>query len=98
MNVGDIMKFEHVAGTDNSKITLYALSTCIWCKKTKEFLSSLGVAFDYIYVDLLKGEERSNAIEKIKQYNPSISFPTIIIGEKCIVGYKEKEIKEALGK
>jgi glutaredoxin-like protein NrdH len=92
------MKFEHVAGTGTTKITLYALSTCIWCKKTKEFLLSQGVAFDYIYVDLLKGEERSMAIENIKQCNPGISFPTIIIGEKCIVGYKEKEIKEALEK
>jgi hypothetical protein len=25
------------------------------------------------------------------------SFPTIIIGETVVVGYKEKEIKEALG-
>jgi glutaredoxin-like protein NrdH len=91
------MKFEHVAGIGNCKITLYALSTCIWCKKTKEFLSSQGIAFDYIYVDLLKGQERSTAVEKIKQYNPNLSFPTLIIGEKCIVGYKEKEIKEALG-
>jgi glutaredoxin len=48
-------------------------------------------------VDLLKGEDRSSTIGKIKQYNPSTSFPTLVIGEKCIVGYREKEIKEALG-
>jgi len=29
--------------------------------------------------------------------NPRCSFPTIKINEKVIVGYKEKEIKEALG-
>ena len=33
----------------------------------------------------------------IKKINPRCSFPTLIIGEKVIVGYKEKEIKEALG-
>lgn len=91
------MNFEHVAGKDMGKITLYALSTCIWCKKTKEFLSSMGVAFDYIYVDLLKGDDRSKAIEQVKKYNPDTSFPTIVIGEKGIVGFREKEIKEALG-
>lgn len=91
------MNFEHVAGKDMGKITLYALSTCIWCKKTKEFLSSMGVAFDYIYVDLLKGDDRSKAIEQVKRYNPGTSFPTIVIGEKGIVGFREKEIKEALG-
>jgi len=94
---GDFMNFEHVAGKDNGKIWLFALSTCIWCKKTKEFLSSMGVAFDYIYVDLLKGAERAEAIAEVKKYNPSTSFPTLVIGEKCIVGLKEKEIRGALG-
>ena len=90
------MKFEHVAGKDKGKITLYALSTCIWCKKTKDLLLSLGVGFDYIYVDLLQGEDRSQAVSEVKRYNPSTSFPTLVIGEKCIVGFREKEIKEAL--
>jgi glutaredoxin-like protein NrdH len=90
------MKFDQVPGKDKGKITLYALSTCIWCKKTKTLLTDLGVAFQYIYVDLLKGKDRSEAIEQIKHYNPSSSFPTLVIGEKPIVGYREKEIKEAL--
>ena len=76
---------------------MYALSTCIWCKKTRELLTALGVSFDYIYVDLLKGEDRSKAIEQVKHYNPSTSFPTLVIGDKSIVGFREKEIREALG-
>ncbi|MCU0637045.1 MAG: glutaredoxin family protein [Methanothrix sp.] len=91
------MNFEHVAGKDKGQIRLFALSTCIWCKKTKDFLSSKGVAFDFIYVDLLKGAERAEAIAEVKKYNPSTSFPTLLIGERCIVGLKEKEIREALG-
>jgi glutaredoxin len=90
------MDFEHVSGKDKGKITLYALSTCTWCKKTKELLSSLGVTFDYIYVDLLKGGERSRAVEEVKHFNSSVSFPTLVIGEKSIVGFRDKEIKEAL--
>jgi len=91
------MNFEHVAGKERGKITLYALSTCIWCKKTRELLTALGVSFDYIYVDLLKGEDRTKAIEQVKHYNPSTSFPTLVIGDKSIVGFREKEIREALG-
>ncbi len=90
------MNFERVDGKDKGKITRYALSTCIWCKKTKEMLSSLGVGFDYIYVDLLKGEDRAEALEEIKRYNPSISFPTLVIGDNVVVGFREKEIREAL--
>ena len=86
-----------MAGKDKGKIMLYALSTCIWCKKTKEYLSSQGVAFDFIYVDQLKGEERAEAIAEVKKYNPNLSFPTLVVGERCIVGLKEKEIREALG-
>jgi len=93
----DFMNFEHVAGNDKGKIMLYALSTCIWCKKTRELLQVSGVAFDYIYVDLLKGEDRAQAIDEIKKYNPSTSFPTLVIDGKAIVGFREKEIKEALG-
>ena len=90
------MNFEHVAGKNKGKVTLYALSTCIWCKKTKELLSSLGVSFNYIYVDLLKGNDRSKMVEEVKKYNPACSFPTLVVGDKCIVGFREKEIKEAL--
>jgi hypothetical protein len=33
----------------------------------------------------------------VKRFNPSTSFPTLVIGDsKCIVGFREKEIKEAL--
>ncbi|RQW78074.1 MAG: glutaredoxin family protein, partial [Methanothrix sp.] len=42
------MNFEHVAGKAKGTVTLYALSTCIWCKKTKELLSTLGIAYDYV--------------------------------------------------
>ncbi len=45
----------------------------------------------------LDGEERAAIVEDVKKFNPKCSFPTIIIGEKVIVGYKEDEIKEALG-
>jgi glutaredoxin len=48
-------------------------------------------------VDLLKGEDRAQAIDEIKKYNPGTSFPTLVIDGKAIVGFREKEIKEALG-
>ncbi len=48
-------------------------------------------------MDLLQGDERTAIIEDVKKMNPNCSFPTIIIGDKVIVGFKEDEIKEALG-
>ena len=36
-------------------------------------------------------------MEEVRKFNPSCSFPTIVIGDKIIVGHKEDEIKAALG-
>lgn len=89
---------DHVSGTDRGNVVMYGLSTCVWCRKTRKLLTDLGVDFDYIYVDKLEGDDENQVVEEIKHYNPSISFPTTVInGEKAIVGYREKDIREALG-
>jgi glutaredoxin len=91
------MSVNHVEGADKGKIMLYALSTCGWCKKTKELLKELGVAFSYTDVDTLSGSEKQAVVEEVKKWNPSCSFPTLVIGsENCIVGFKEDQIREAL--
>jgi glutaredoxin len=46
---------------------------------------------------LLTGEERQAIIEEVKKLNERCTFPTIIIGDKVIVGFREHEIREALG-
>jgi glutaredoxin len=78
-------------------IKMYSLSTCSHCKSTKKLLNDCTVIYEFIDVDLLEGEERRAILEDVKKFNPKCSFPTIIIGDKVIVGFKEKEIKEALG-
>jgi glutaredoxin-like protein NrdH len=88
----------HISGIDKGNIVMYGLSTCVWCKRTKKLLTDLGVDFYFIYVDKLDGKEESQVVENVRRFNPSTSFPTTVInGEKAIVGFKEKEIREALG-
>ncbi len=79
------------------KPTLYALSTCSHCKSTKKLFSECNVEYDYVEVDDLEGDERKAIIEDIKKLNPRCSFPTIKINDIVIVGFREKEIREALG-
>ena len=78
-------------------VKVFSLSTCSHCKSTKKLLSDCTVKYDFVDVDLLEGEERKAILEDVKKFNPKCSFPTVIIGEKVIVGYKEDKIKEALG-
>lgn len=80
-----------------SKVNMYTLSTCIHCRKVKKFLDDCKVRYDFKDVDLLTGKEREEVLEDIRKINAACSFPTIIIGDRVIVGFKEKEIREALG-
>jgi glutaredoxin len=76
---------------------LYTLSTCVWRKKTKQFLGDRGVKYDYIDVDLLVGAEQEKVMKELAKVNPQGGFPTILINkEKTIVGFQPDAIKEAL--
>lgn len=88
-----------VPGQHNQHRTmLYALSTCIWCRRTRQFLEDEGVAFDFVYVDLLEGEERAEAMAEVRRWNPRGSMPTVVVDDKeYIVGFKPDMIKEVLG-
>ena len=77
-------------------VKLYALSTCIHCRNTKEFLNQCGVKYDRVDVDTLDAEQRKKILEEIRQINPKCAFPTLVIGDKVIVGFKKDEIKEIL--
>ena len=78
-------------------VKLYTLSTCIHCKAAKKFLEDCGVKYDFQDVDLCSGEEQSALLEELKKFNPGCTFPTIIIGNKIIVGFREEVVREALG-
>jgi len=87
----------HVEGENKGHVVLYALSTCAWCKKTKNLLNDMGVEYYYIDTDLLKGEEQKKVIKEIEKWNPRCSFPTMVINnDTCIVGYDESKIKKVL--
>ena len=90
------MGMTHVAGKNKGNIILYALSTCVWCRKTRQLLDQLGVEYQYVDIDLLQGEEKTKTTEEVKKLNPRCSFPTLSINAQCIVGFDEKKIEEAL--
>lgn len=85
-----------VPGEDKGKIFIFALSTCVWCKKTKEFLKELGVAHEYIDVDLVIGEGKSKLMDEFGQYAQDVAYPTIVIndGQEVINGFNKTRLKE----
>lgn len=82
----------------DNKVTLYALSTCIHCRKTKELLEELlgPDGFDCIYTDRLSGDERNDTLRELRRINPEVSFPTTVSGDDHVVGFKQDRIRELL--
>ena len=80
----------------DTSVKLYALSTCGHCRKTKKLLDDNNVCYKCVDVDQTHGEEREAMVEEVKKYNPRCTFPTLIVGETVIVGFREDKIKELL--
>ena len=89
-----MLNFTPITGKNKGEIRLFALSTCVWCKRTKHLLDELGVAYGYLDVDLLTGIESQEAQTELKRWNPKGNFPTLVINQaKCIIGFDEDEIR-----
>ncbi|MBC7120625.1 MAG: glutaredoxin family protein [Candidatus Methanosuratus sp.] len=93
------MKIVKVLGNDRRhKVFVYALSTCAWCKKTKKFLEDHGIEFEYVDVDLCSKEDIEVIRSELERRGAPMSFPYIIIDDNVgILGFREDELKEALG-
>ena len=78
-------------------VTLYSLSTCVYCSAVKKMLDDLAVDHHCIQADELSEAEREQVIQELKRVNPRCSFPTVVIDDQVITGYRAQEIKEKLG-
>jgi glutaredoxin len=68
------------------KVSMYTLSTCPWCRKTKKFFTEHNIPFDFIDYDLA-GEETQERIMKELDANGANGFPFVKIGNDVILGY-----------
>jgi len=93
------MQFSKVSGKQSQhKVVLYALSTCAWCKMTKQFLKDNDVEFEYIDVDLCEEEDKQKIREQIQSKGGSLSYPTTIVDDNLVItGFRKDKLKEVLG-
>ena len=93
------MQFSKVSGQKRQhKVVVYALSTCAWCKMTKQFLKDNDVEYEYIDVDLCQEEDKQKIREHIQSKGGPLSYPTIIVDDNVLItGFRADKIREALG-
>lgn len=80
-----------------TKVSIYALSTCPWCRKTKKFFNDHNIPFECVDYDLVGEDIQEKIMDEIKRHGVSISFPYVMIGEKIVVGYNPKKYSELMG-
>lgn len=92
------MKIQKVSGNNKKhKVFVYALSTCAWCKKTKQFLKDKDVEFEFVDVDLLSKDDLEKVKAEITGRGLKLLFPLIIIDDKVVItGFREDQINGAL--
>jgi len=89
--------FKVIGDRKQHKVVLFALSTCAWCKLTKQFLKDNEVEFSYLDIDLINEDEKEKIRQIIRDRDGPLSFPTTIIDDKILItGFRKDKIKEAL--
>ena len=86
-------------GKADHEITVYALSTCGFCKRAMAYLDAKGVAYRYIYMDRVPLETKNEAKKALKErFKADVAFPFAVIdGEKSLVGFIEPDWAKTLG-
>ena len=92
------MDISKVPGKNSKhKVLVYALSTCVWCKMTKQFLKDNNVGYEFVDVDLCTDDDKTKIRSDIVSKGGTLSYPiTIVDGKKVITGFRKDQLKEAL--
>lgn len=73
------------------------MSTCVFCQAIKKMLDDLKISFQCIQADELPDKERKKVVKELRKVNPKCSFPTVVIDDETVIGYKIQELKEKIG-
>ena len=76
---------------------MYAINTCVWCKKSKGFLADNNIEYEFLDVDKCSKEEREKIRSDILSRGGHLSYPAIIVDNKTLInGFQEEKLREVL--
>ena len=78
------------------KVSMYTLSTCPWCRKTKQFFTKHNIPFDFIDYDLADEETQDRIMRELDAEGAN-GFPFVRIGDQVVEGYRPDRYAELLG-
>jgi glutaredoxin-like protein NrdH len=78
------------------EVFVYALSTCPWCRKTKQWLDDSKIDYEFVDVDKLPDEEQDAAADKAYELSGGRRYPVVVINGEVIVGFSPDKFLEHL--
>jgi glutaredoxin-like protein NrdH len=96
----DTLTYTAVSGSRaEHEITVYALSTCGFCRRALAYLDKNSVKYRYVYMDHIPLETKAEAKRVLKErFKVDISFPFVVIdGDRHLVGFIEADWAKTLG-
>ncbi|HUW69912.1 MAG TPA: glutaredoxin [bacterium] len=100
MMILDSLTYTAVVGTRTSpQITVFALSTCGFCKRAMAFLQNNSISYRYIHVDTIPIDTKNEIKRELKErFKVDVAFPFATVGDdKYLVGFIEVDWKLTLG-
>ena len=80
------------------KVKLYTLSTCLWCKRTKQYFEERKIPFDCVEYDKANDAEQERIMAEMLEHGGGGSFPYVCIDKDVVQGYEPAEFDRLLGR
>ncbi|MGA2195059.1 MAG: glutaredoxin family protein [Bryobacteraceae bacterium] len=77
------------------KVSMYTLSTCPWCRKTKKYFTDHHIPFTYIDYDLADEATQAKILRELDAAGAT-GFPFVKVGDQVISGYQPDLYASAL--
>jgi glutaredoxin-like protein NrdH len=77
-------------------VFVYALSTCPWCRKTRQWFDDSKIPYEWVEVDQLPPDEQDQAADKAYELSGGRRFPVVVINGEVVVGYSPDKFLEHL--
>ena len=77
-------------------VVVYALSTCPWCRKTRQWFTDGKIPFEVVEVDTLPEDEQDEAAEEAYKLSGGRRYPVVVINGEVIVGYSPDKFLDLL--
>ena len=79
-----------------TNVSMYTLSTCPWCRKTKHWFAERHIPFEYVDYDLADQATQDRILREVDAAGAG-GFPFVKIGNHIVEGYRPDRYAELLG-